>query len=133
MSYPRVRVSFIVQEHNKHEIDLFYAQWEKRVNVISFQKSLDYAKILTENENAVQSETYSFQCYQPFTNLMIDYKGGIHACNHDYNHRYIFGKIGQETLMNCWQSETMEEFRNAHRNARWPDIELCRSCVIGSM
>ena len=132
-SYPRVRVSFIVQEHNKREIELFYAQWEKRVNVISFQKYLDYKKILGENENDVQPEAFDYQCYQPFTNLMIDYKGGIHVCNHDYNHRYILGKIDQDTLTACWQSETMEELRNAHRNTRWSDIELCKNCVIGSM
>lgn len=131
-SYPRVRVSFIIQSANKGELEAFYKNWEKKINVISFQKTLDYNEILDEKDGSIDSKTYNFKCYQPFTNLMVDWKGGVHVCNHDYNHKYILGNLESSSIKECWLSEEMEKFRKIHKEGKWSELNFCKNCVLGS-
>lgn len=132
-SYPRVRVSFIIQRANEHEIDLFFELWEKRVNVIAFQTVKNFKKILDESliESSVQDCSYN--CTQVFTTLMIDYMGDIHPCNHDYNHKYVLGNVHNGSIEKCWHSDYMKNLRSIHKQGLWKTVDCCRSCVLGCL
>ncbi len=132
-SYPRVRVSFIVQDCNKYEVDDFFDLWKGHVNMISFQKVRQYNSSWNENTNLKAMPKSDYQCTQIFTTMMIDYKGGIHVCNFDYNHKYCLGNIKETTIKNCWNSELMKEFRGRHKKGDWADHSLCRDCVLRSL
>lgn len=131
-SYPRVRISFIVQEENKNEMETFYDQWKDHANIICFQKAKNYNVILQQELDAGNENRYDFRCYQVFTNMMVDYKGGIHICSHDYNHKHILGGILKNTIKECWESSSMRQFRDIHRKGEWSSINFCKNCVQGS-
>ncbi|MBF0557344.1 MAG: radical SAM protein [Nitrospirae bacterium] len=127
-SYPRVRVSFIVSELNKHEREDFYNQWKDLVNVISFQKCYDFT--VTAKETLAGHETKkSYKCSQLWQLLTITYEGDMLVCEHDYNHEYVLGNLRTHSIHECWHSDTMKRFRDLHASGRWHDIPLCRNCV----
>lgn len=132
-SYPRIRVSFIVQDRNRHEVDKFFDLWKDHVNMISFQKVRQYNSSWNENTNLKAMPKSDYQCTQVFTTMMIGYKGGIHSCNFDYNHKYCLGNIRETTIKECWNSELMRGFRELHKKGNWIDNSLCRTCVLRSL
>ena len=132
-SYPRTRVSFIVQDCNRHEVDKFFDLWEDHVNMVTFQKAKQYNSSWKEDSTLSSIPEYDFRCTQIFTTMMIDYKGGIHVCNFDYNHKYCLGNIRDITIKECWNSELMRGFRELHKKGNWIDNSLCRDCVLRSL
>ncbi len=132
-SYPRVRVSFIIQDSNQDEAEMFYEQWKVKANVIAFQKMKNYEKILGDNSHTPLNLTYDFKCTQLFTLLMIDYKGGIHFCIQDYNHKYTLGSIGKNKIKECWNADIIERLRDLHREGRYSEFSFCKNCVLGSL
>lgn len=129
--YPRTRVSFIVQESNRHEVDKFSEMWAPKVNMIAFQKRKDFFRILSKDH--IEKPNVEFHCTQLFTMMMIDHLGNIHICNHDYNHDNILGNLRTHSIKECWHSYTMKSLRDVHSNGRWDTFEFCRRCVAGSL
>jgi radical SAM protein with 4Fe4S-binding SPASM domain len=76
---------------------------------------------------------YDFRCTQIFTTMMIDYKGGIHVCNFDYNHNYCLGNIRETTIKECWNSDLMRDLMALHKKGHWADNGHCRNCVLRSL
>lgn len=132
-SYPRVRVSFIVQDANVHEVEDFYKEWQDKVNLIAFQKAKDFKKILGNNVSASSVPDYKFNCSQVFTTLMVNFKGNIHICNHDYNHEHLLGNLRNVSIEDAWNSNTMKNLREIHSNGDWAKFQLCTHCVMGSI
>lgn len=132
-SYPRVRVSFIVQDCNRHEVEKFFDLWKEYVNMITFQKVRQYNSSWNENTNLKVMPKSDYYCTQIFTTMLIDHKGGIHVCNHDYNHKYCLGKIRDITIKECWNSGLMREFMELHKKGDWANNNHCRNCVLKTL
>ena len=132
-SYPRIRVSYIVQDCNRHEADKFFDLWKDHVNMVTFQKAKQYNSSWKEDTTLSSMLEYDFRCTQIFTTMMIDYKGGIHVCNFDYNHNYCLGNIRETTIKECWNSDLMRDFMELHKKGHWADNGHCRNCVLRSL
>ena len=130
-SYPRVRLSFIVQDSNIHELNKFFEIWAPKVNMVAFQKQKDFSRMLSDNP--VEKSNVEFRCTQVFTMLMIDHMGNIHICNHDYGHKHILGNLRTHSIKECWHSDTMNYLRDIHHQGRWNSFDLCKRCVVGSL
>ncbi len=128
-SYPRVRVSFVVSEENKHEQKKFYEFWKDKVNLISFQRYYDFSEISSEKEGSSACPDIKHLCTQLFQLLTISYTGDILICERDYGHKHVLGNLKTHTIRECWHSETMNKFRALHKENRWGEIPLCRKCV----
>jgi len=122
-SYPRVRVSFVVSEENRHEQKKFYELWKDKVNVISFQKLYDFEK--TYGDKGAPKD----RCSQLTQLLTVNCKGDINICEHDYNREYVLGNLATHTIHECWHSEQMNRFRDLHRNNSFHEIPMCCRCV----
>lgn len=130
-SYPRTRVSFIVQDSNRHEVDKFFEIWAPKVNMVAFQSRKDFSRILSTD--FIEKPDVEFRCTQIFSILMIDHMGNIHICNHDYNHNYILGNLRTHSVKECWHSDIMKRFQDIHRQGRWDIIDFCKHCVAGAV
>lgn len=129
-SYPRVRVSFVVSEENKHEQKKFYELWKDKVNVISFQQCYDFTQWNSCDESELENYSVAkYICSQLWQLLTITYEGDILVCERDYSHHYVLGNLRTHTIYECWHSETMNKFRKLHMENRWHEIPLCRKCV----
>lgn len=128
-SYPRVRVSFVVSEENKHEQTTFYDYWKSKVNLISFQRYYDFKAINSNKAGPPQRPHITHCCTQLFQLLTITYTGDILLCERDYSHEHVLGNLHTHTIYDCWNSETMNGFRKLHKHNRWHEVPLCRRCV----
>ncbi len=128
-SYPRVRVSFVVSDENRHEQKKFYDLWKDKVNVISFQKCYDFSKITSDEHRQDSGLARKPHCTQLWQLLTITYKGDIIVCEHDYKHEYVLGNLRTHTIYECWNSLVMNKFRKLHASGRAQEIPLCRRCL----
>jgi len=129
-SYPRVRVSFVVSDENKHEQKKFYDLWKDNVNVISFQRCYDFKGMnSSDNVGAEKRMPVRHFCTQLWQLLTITYEGDILLCERDYSHNYVLGNMKTHTIHECWNSEIMNKFRQLHKENRWDEIPLCKKCV----
>jgi radical SAM protein with 4Fe4S-binding SPASM domain len=127
-SYPRVRVSFLISEENKHEQSKFYELWKDKVNVIAFQQCYDFKKLYKGFEMK-EGFPDRYSCAQLWQLLTITHDGDILICEHDYNHGYVLGNLKTHTIHECWNSDTMNRFRKLHRENRWQELSMCRNCI----
>lgn len=129
-SYPRVRVSFVVSEENRHEQAKFYEIWKDKVNVISFQKLYDFEKSHgAKGASAGECSGIDYCCSQLTQLLTVNCKGDIYICEHDYSKEYLLGNLATHTIHDCWHSEQMNRFRQLHKAGRFHEIPMCRKCV----
>ena len=130
-SFPRVRVSFVVSEENKHEQQKFFDMWKLKVNMIAFQQCYDFSKMTkgTDDQNCDKIEKRNYFCSQLWQLLTITCEGHIIICERDYNNEFILGNLKTHTIYECWHSKEMSRFRELHKNNKWNEIPMCRKCV----
>lgn len=129
-SYPRVRVSFVVSEENRHEQKKFYELWKDKVNIISFQRCYDFTKLNSSDDNDLSiCSSLNYSCTQLWQLLTISYEGDILICEHDYNHNFVLGNLNIHSIYECWHSKVINDFRKLHKDNKWHQIPLCRKCV----
>lgn len=129
-SYPRVRVSFVVSDDNKHEQSKFYDLWKDKVNVVSFQKLYDFEKSHSAKGSIVnECSAKKHKCSQLWQLLTINCNGDISICEHDYNHAHVIGNLHTHTIKECWHSDKLNMFRQLHNDDRYYEIPMCCKCV----
>jgi len=127
-SYPRTRVSFVVSDLNRHEMQPFFDFWKDKVNMITFQQQYDFSSVKDEQLLKEAQGKKVAPCSLLWQHLNIMYGGEI-TCMHDYNHDNILGNVKTHTIHECWNSDEMNSFRDLHKNNKWCDIKMCQKCV----
>ena len=129
-SYPRIRLSFVVCDENKHEQETFYELWKDKVNVIAFQQFYDFSKGKdSDGVNLSNLGCVPYCCGQLWQLLAISCDGDILPCLHDYEHENVLGNLKTHSLYECWHSEKMNRYRELHIKNRWHEIPMCCRCV----
>jgi MoaA/NifB/PqqE/SkfB family radical SAM enzyme len=142
--YLRVRVSFVEQKDNFSEKEDFYNFWSKQkgVNVITFQKCLDYFCFDTKDEDSKLSKKEleskyknekPFFCAAPWETPIIQEDGKITPCGmpvREHNKDFILGDISKgDTIKESWCGEKMQKLRALHKKGEWYKENMCRVCV----
>jgi len=118
---PIIRLSFCVQEDNKKEIDEFYEKWNRKVDIIEFQKLVS---LIDSAKEAVHRE-----CNDPFNRLIIDYDGNIYpCCSIFYQNEYCLGNIKDISLYEAWHGQKMEALRSSFRKGKL--FPHCNNCLV---
>tara|TARA_B100000795_G_scaffold171879_1_gene129605 strand:+ start:3581 stop:4579 length:999 start_codon:yes stop_codon:yes gene_type:complete len=125
--FPLVRVSFIIMQNNKHEVDDFKEFWKSKVDAIHFQKLVDYSdsKIITDSVT-------SNQCNMPMFRMSIKSDGNVKPCCVGYGENINLGNIYKEKLSDIWNSKFMKNFQEMHLNQRASENVHCKKCLKNS-
>ena len=139
LKLPVVRVSFVAQEDNIHELEDFKKFWSGIVDYIhiqSFQKPYEDAKDsrLSEN-NSIPDQI--FKCDQPFNRIVIRADGTVLPCCSFNAFELPVGNvsdsqmynINNETIYDVWNSKKMKDLRKVHYEGRYKEIDACKKCV----
>ena len=135
---PLVKVSFCVQDLNRHEIDLFRQKWEPLVDSVEFQ-ALHVFKNLGDLEasQTLYSEEFSTStagfCYSPFSYLAIWSDGKISPCCTFHGQKLSLGNINEAgtSLSAIWSGQHMSNLRNQFRSRQLnPVCNDCLSCTV---
>jgi radical SAM protein with 4Fe4S-binding SPASM domain len=125
--FPLVRVSFIVMESNKHEVEAFKNFWKEKVDAIHFQKLIDYT-----DSNIVSDSVIDNQCNMPMFRLSIKSDGNVKPCCVGYGENINLGNIYNETLYSIWNSKFMKDFQKIHLEKKAYKNEVCKKCLKNS-
>lgn len=120
---PLIRVSFVIQNDNKNERDLFFNKWKDMVDVIDFQTCIDYSYVgkLKELPNI------EYHCCNPYRELHINYDGEMHPCCNDFGYRMHLGNANDISVSDAWNSVTEQELRRQLKEGKLNNY--CRNCA----
>jgi radical SAM protein with 4Fe4S-binding SPASM domain len=119
---PFLRVSFVKQKDNIHEVDDFLNKWKDIADYIDFQDLLDLSTV----NNLKQVECEGFYCPVPFQKIGIDYEGNILPCDPFHSRHLKLGDIKNMSLKEAWDSEKHRELIESHKLRR--NFLVCRNC-----
>jgi len=125
--YPLVRVSFLKNQVNIHEVDLFNDQWDGVADVITFQTMNEVPG--KDTGLTIKRKEKPQACSFPFKQLVIDSEGDILPCCKLYGKFLAVGNIKDMTLSEAWNSKEMMALRRAHATDTWESIPTCKECL----
>jgi len=125
--FPLTRVSFIIMENNKHEVEPFKEFWKDKVDAIHFQKLIDYS-----DSNIITSSVTENQCNMPMFRLSIKSDGNVKPCCVGYGEYINIGNVYDQSLYEIWNSDFMKNFQMLHINKEAEKNEICKKCLKNS-
>jgi len=144
LKLPIVRVSFVLQHGNEHEIEMFRDRWIDVVDAVDFQRESSHAgietmELLGEEERWQERELGTHLkrmapserfCHYPFDTLAIWSDGNVGPCCAYQGKNIPVGNIHEQTLQEIWHGEKMERLRKQHREGKLNIV--CQDCIAGS-
>jgi len=124
---PEVEISLVLYKDLKDKsekyFDLFRQLPVDRIRVsklISFLGSNE-DKALDENIKKEYKEWPS--CKVPFRFYNINWNGDVTPCIVDYDSRYIVGNLKKSSVLEIWNNDKMQFFRDCHINKKFDEIQ----------
>ncbi len=133
-------VSFLSQSRNQHVAEIFEDMFSRlpigHVNIYNLHNFTgaieEGGSGLPDRQNIPRKDWPC--CNTPWDIMGINWDGKAVACVYDYNGRYIIGDTNTMSVMECWNSEEMQRFRQGLLNRDYSDIEkngpMCTECSI---
>ena len=125
-TFPLLRLSFLVLEKNRGELDAFIELWKDRADMLSIQKPIWYpeSRLPKTDFPAVSG---SRTCGQPWQRLSVLEDGAVWPCCSWYGESLMSGNLNVSSVNGLWQSHEMERLRDKLRNGNPP--LPCLTCL----
>lgn len=107
---PVIRLTFIRQPHNVHEIQDFVADWGGQVDQIDFQTLWDATWVESLPHTVWDEE---FDCAQPWKQIMILANGDILPCCSEFARHMVVSNVNSTSIREAWFSEKQAEVRRS--------------------
>lgn len=129
LQYPLIRVNFLKNKANLHELNDFVLYWEGKADMIIIQEMNQ----LIDNESSlfIKPDKPNYKCSFPFKQLVVDARKRILPCCCMNGTELQLGHADTMTLNEAWNSEKMVELRTLHQNGNYKENAVCRSCIDG--
>ena len=130
----KIMVSFVEQNENVHETNLFCEFWQPLVDKVLIRQlhsALGEVKVSeSKNKNQAQSKS-RFPCPHLWKRLTVDFNGSIKYCAHDWvnNEGIILGNAKNDSLEDIWHSIQLNSLRRNHLNNNIPNNSVCGGCT----
>ncbi len=125
---PIVRVSFVVNEINKHEVGDFYNYWKNKVDYIAFQ---DYIEPPVAQPNFTKTNleavTENVDCDQPRNSLTIRANGDVQPCCSFWGYYINLDNMQNKTLSEIWQGNKINQIRESFVENKPNGV--CKKCL----
>lgn len=121
--FPLVRVSFVIQDENRDEMEMFIEKWKDIVDIIDFQNLIHYENMEVKHN----LPSIDYQCAYPFRTMLVDCDGMMYPCCTEWGYKMPIGNIDKMSLEDAWKSKVMNELRKQMLEHRLCDV--CKSCA----
>lgn len=121
--FPRVGVSFTVQEGNRHESDPFVARWVGVVDVVRLG-------LLFENGTFPDMKTppRRVPCPTIYHTLPVHNDGTVTVCCLDGFKSTNMGNVFKDGVQTVWHGEEFAKIRYYHETGQWDKVPFCKNC-----
>lgn len=136
--FPVVRVSFCVQDRNRHELKAFAEKWESVADFVDYQNLHDFSAIdrlsafeqPTNDPNSYVAYHQNVHCHHPFGYLSVWANGDIAPCCSFYAKNLVIGNIREMSIQEAWLGERMANLRAQFKERR---LNLaCATCLAST-
>jgi len=121
--FPRVGVSFTIQDDNRHEVDDFVARWVGVVDVVRMG-------IIFVNGTFPDMVTppKRLPCPAVYNTLPVHNDGSVTVCCLDGFKTTNMGNVFKDGVQAVWQGEEFAKVRYYHETGQWDKVPFCRPC-----
>ncbi len=123
---PIIRLCFVVQDKNKHEVEAFIEKWQDKVDYLDFQRCIDFTNVDKEVD-IDPAELKDKFCSYPFYSLNVYSSGDVSPCCTFYGKDLIIGNIHEKTLQEIWDGPEIKVIREQIRNKQFN--KTCAKCL----
>lgn len=131
-SHLKIVTTFIEQNGNRHEKDIFKSYWEDAgADYVIIRRlhsnagaNTDQARAMHENNKNI----YRTPCLYPWERLMLTPAGQLNFCPADWMHGADFMNFESASISDAWQSAFMESLRKAHMSNQFTAFPFCEQC-----
>jgi radical SAM protein with 4Fe4S-binding SPASM domain len=129
---PTVRVSFLLQEDNEHELEAFKNYWVDKVDYVSVQRYVPISPFNDERSHALKmAPTAGKQrCSYTYESLFVHGDGTVVPCAAHRARHISVGNINKNSLHEIWHSKSLNDLRNALKTGNLQDTLLCSTCLF---
>lgn len=122
--YPRIGVTFTVQEANAHERQAFIDQWTQIVDVVRVGEMIaqggKHAEVVSP-ENRVP-------CRSLYHTMAVASDGTARICCLDTFGTTDMGNVLTEGVQKVWLGDPFTRARRAHEEGDWDAVPFCKGC-----
>lgn len=135
-SLPIVRVSFVLMDKNRHEMEGFIRKWENIVDSIEIQQevSIDaYDQIKTGVPIQWIKANLSagpMRCGEPWGQMTVYASGQVSPCCNLVGNKLPIGNIKEESIGSIWTGTEMTRVRDGFLNDK--PCNVCKICMLNT-
>ncbi|HTH15879.1 MAG TPA: radical SAM protein [Magnetospirillum sp.] len=120
----RTRISMVMFEGDewRDQFQALRTMWGGLVDSIGYSVATDY------EDTSVKSAVPGWWCSQPFQRMVLKINGNATVCCPDNWDALKVGDWRETSLKDLWNSEAARAIRQAHREGKYHDIDLCSRC-----
>lgn len=122
--FPRIGVSYVQEEKNKHEVELFIDEWAEKVDCIRVNKIFEKDRSV----DIIPTERYS--CWSLEDSIMIACDGSVGLCCVDTHYQNEIGNAFESGLENVWMNSRFNKIRSKHSEGKFGDVSICKDCSL---
>ncbi len=121
--YPRVGVSFTIQDENRHEVYEFVSRWAGVVDVVR-------TGVVFENGTFPDMATppKRVPCPALYNTLPVHNDGTVTVCCLDGFKSTNMGNVFKDGVKAVWQGEEFAKTRYYHETGQWDKVPFCKPC-----
>lgn len=123
--YPRVGVSFTVQDDNRGESDAFVDRWAGIVDVVRIGLMFD-TQAGTYHEMATPKDRTP--CPAIYNTMPIHNDGTVRLCCLDGFRDTNMGNVFKDGVKAVWHGEEFTKARYYHETKQWEKVPFCKNC-----
>ena len=119
---PIIGIDFYRLPENEREEDEFTKYWKRIVDHVNiFNISQQFAGC-----NSLPTRTKT--CRYLWERMTIYWNGDVTLCNADLHGDYLLGSLEDNSIREIWNSDVLSSVKQKHRDNKFEDLELCRTC-----
>ncbi len=130
--FPLLRLSMLRLNVNKDQVGAFLDYWKDYADYFSIQEpinvKLDLKRTALEFESPHDKE--DFRCDKQHQRIFLRHDGTMLPCFHIHAwEAFSLGNLKEKTLLDAWNTGTMDHLRALHRNGDYHKNPICHNCV----
>ncbi len=132
-SLPIVRVSFVLMDKNRHELEGFIRKWENIVDSIEIQQevSIDaYDQIKNGTPihwMPMKEGAEPIRCGEPWGQMTVYASGQVSPCCNLVGNKLPIGNIKESSIQSIWTGAQMAQVRDGFLNDK--PCNVCKICM----
>lgn len=136
LTLPIVRVSFVLMDKNKHELESFIHKWENIVDSIEIQQEVSI-DAYDQLKSGVPIQWMSsskhegpLRCSEPWGQMTVYASGQVSPCCNLVGNKLPIGNINTESIGAIWTGTEMSRVRDSFLNDK--PCNVCKVCMLNT-